>query len=578
MTQRHSMARRARLLAATVSTIVLASVLNAGQTAHAATFDSGSTADLIVRNSSNHDMFLYRGNGSSGFSSSAQIGNNWSAYDILLSPGDFSGDGYADVLARHSGNHNLYLFEGNGASGFKSGAIQAGTGWGDYDQIFSAGDFDDDGYADVIARHTPTQDLYLYPGDGSGGFKSYRKTIGNNWSAYDTILSPGDFNGDRYPDVIARNAGDHDLYYFQGNGSTGFQAGPTKIGDNWSGMDTILSPGDFDGDGTADVIARNSSSHDLFLYRGNGSGGFKSSAQIGNNWGAFDTILSPAPRRPRPATPGRTNNLSKPVYFVHGYDGGMPGDINNYWGKAIQAFRTDGVPANLSTSAITFCYYTRVTGCSVNVGGGQYVPIVDVAASLAWNIYNQYSRHGIAVDLIGHSMGGLVVKGALTGVRKQDPRFPPYLFVEDGVTVSTPNAGVTYVTGAVCATNMTVQCSDMKPSSAFMGWVDDSPSSKIYTDWTFIGVDNDIVIVPSTAVPDNKIASHKVIYDSGQMDSRYVHMSVLDEVSGSFSYLWCDLDVTVNRYCDSRSEYNHVDSGFAPVRMLKYALYWNTVY
>ncbi|MEU4509152.1 FG-GAP-like repeat-containing protein, partial [Nonomuraea wenchangensis] len=62
---------------------------------------------------------------------------------------------------------------------------------------------------------------------------------------------------------------------------------------NWGAFDVIFSPGDFSGDGKADVIVRNASTKDLHLYLGNGTGGFKAGTGdvIGNNWGAFDTIF-----------------------------------------------------------------------------------------------------------------------------------------------------------------------------------------------------------------------------------------------------------------------------------------------
>jgi len=58
-------------------------------------------------------------------------------------------------------------------------------------------------------------------------------------------------------------------------------------------MDTIFSSGDFDGDGHPDVLARNSSTHDLYLYQGNGTGAFKAGTgiDISNNWSAFDRLI-----------------------------------------------------------------------------------------------------------------------------------------------------------------------------------------------------------------------------------------------------------------------------------------------
>ncbi|HEX6682139.1 MAG TPA: VCBS repeat-containing protein [Candidatus Limnocylindrales bacterium] len=251
-------------------------------------FDGDGDADVIARNAASKDLVLYRGNGASGFSTSTVIGNNWAAFDMVFSTGDFSGDGNADVVARHATTKDLHLYRGNGVNGF-TGSVMIGNNWGAFDRIFSAGDFDRDGDVDLIARHATTKDLHLYRGNGTNGF-SGSTMIGNNWAAFDILFSPGDFSGDGNPDVIARHAATKDLHLYRGNGANGF-SGSTMIGNNWSAFDMIFSVGDFSGDGRADVIGRNTANKDLFLYRGNGLNGFTGSGMIGNNWSAFDMIF-----------------------------------------------------------------------------------------------------------------------------------------------------------------------------------------------------------------------------------------------------------------------------------------------
>ncbi|GAA1266868.1 hypothetical protein GCM10009677_19000 [Sphaerisporangium rubeum] len=209
---------------------------------------------------------------------------------------DFNGDGKADILVRNATTKDLHLYRGNGSGGFQSGTGEnIGNNWSAFDLIFSAGDFNGDGKADVVARNATTKDLHLYRGNGSGGFQSGTgENIGNNWSAFDVLFSPGDFNGDGKADILARNATTKDLHLYRGNGSGGFQSGTGEnISNNWSAFDKVFSVGDFNGDGKADVLARNASTTDLHLYRGNGSGGFQSGTgeNIGNNWSAFDIIF-----------------------------------------------------------------------------------------------------------------------------------------------------------------------------------------------------------------------------------------------------------------------------------------------
>ncbi|MEO3808497.1 VCBS repeat-containing protein [Sphaerisporangium sp. B11E5] len=263
-----------------------------------ADFSGDGHPDVLARNATTKDLHLYRGNGSGGFQSGTgeNISNNWSGFDTIFSPGDFNGDGKADILARNATTKDLHLYRGNGSGGFAGGTGEnISNNWSGFDTIFSPGDFNGDGKADVLARNATTKDLHLYRGNGSGGFAGGTgENISNNWSGFDTIFSPGDFNGDGKADVLARNATTKDLHLYRGNGSGGFASGTGEnISNNWSGFDTIFSPGDFNGDGKADILARNATTKDLHLYRGNGSGGFASGTgeNISNNWSAFDVIF-----------------------------------------------------------------------------------------------------------------------------------------------------------------------------------------------------------------------------------------------------------------------------------------------
>ena len=55
-------------------------------------------------------------------------------------------------------------------------------------------------------------------------------------------------------------------------------------------MSAILSPGDFDGDGHPDVLARDTNGA-LWLYPGTGTGGWLPRQQVGSGWNAMSAIL-----------------------------------------------------------------------------------------------------------------------------------------------------------------------------------------------------------------------------------------------------------------------------------------------
>ena len=256
-------------------------------------FDGDGKADIIARKPDG-ELWLYSGSGTGHFGSPAarRIATGWQVYDRILSPSDFNGDGRGDIIARKP-TGQLYLYLGNGKGGFLSTTPrQISTGWQGLDRLLSPGDFNGDGHTDIIARK-PTGELYLFTGNGKGGFTSpaYHQ-ISSGWQGLDRLVSPGDFNGDGHIDIIARKP-TGELYLFTGNGKGGFTSPAYhQMTSGWQAFDRLLSPGDFNGDGHPDVITRKSTGA-LYLYTGNGKGGFTSPAyrQIGNGWGIYDILL-----------------------------------------------------------------------------------------------------------------------------------------------------------------------------------------------------------------------------------------------------------------------------------------------
>jgi hypothetical protein len=90
----------------------------------------------------------------------------------------------------------------------------------------------------VLAREASTGVLWLYPGNGAGGWQA-RMLVGRGWGQFSALLSPGDLDGDRAPDVLARSAATGDLLLYPGNGSGGWRP-PVRIGRGWQAMSAIF--------------------------------------------------------------------------------------------------------------------------------------------------------------------------------------------------------------------------------------------------------------------------------------------------------------------------------------------------
>ena len=285
--------------------VVLAALAAALGPATAARADwTGDGAGDVLAVDDGGRLLLYRGNGAGGFAGPAEgIGTGWGAFTRLLWPGDFSGDGHADLLAADQAGR-LLLYRGNGAGGFAAPGAQIGSGWGAFTAILPGGDFSGDGMPDVLARRADGA-LLMYRGNGAGGWVTGKaEPIGSGWQSFTAVLPGGDFSGDGRPDVLARR-GDGTLVMYRGDGAGGWITGTAEpIGTGWGPFTALASGGDFSGDGRADVLARQSDGT-LLLYRGNGAGGFVAGTgeQVGAGWNALSllTLVTQPPSVPAPA-------------------------------------------------------------------------------------------------------------------------------------------------------------------------------------------------------------------------------------------------------------------------------------
>jgi hypothetical protein len=226
---------------------------------------------------------------------------------------------------------------------------------------------------------------------------------------------------------------------------------------------------------------------------------------------------------PAPAAHARTDDRSKPVVYVHGYNAFGDGTDCNMWTSMDNTLRSWG----LTGQRVTVRYYAGDVNCthslqSYGTNGRHYDPgyanwdryvrIEHLGYRLAWMLYNQFSSRGVTVDVVSHSMGGLITRYAIAQVQRAHPDFPPYLYVEDSVTLGTPHAGTGWANWC-----WTTQCEQMRPGSSFVNWLSSNapnPQTSGGTDWTNIGSYSDEIVSASSSVSMG--AAHKVLYLSNE--------------------------------------------------------------
>lgn len=245
-------------------------------------FNGDGKTDVLSRDSAGV-LWLYPGNGKSGFLARVRLGSGWHVMTSIVAPGDVNSDGKPDVLARDSAGV-LWFYPGNGKSGFFA-RVRLGSGWNAMTWLVGPGDFNSDGNPDILARDSAGV-LWHYPGNGAGGFNA-RIKAGSGWNTMTAIvpaMSMNDFNAD----IFARDASGV-LWHYASNGKGGWYP-RYRLGSGWNAMTALAGPGDLSGDGKSDVLARDTAGI-LWLYPGTGGFGLQPRIKVGTGWSGMKAII-----------------------------------------------------------------------------------------------------------------------------------------------------------------------------------------------------------------------------------------------------------------------------------------------
>ncbi|WP_069462733.1 FG-GAP repeat domain-containing protein [Actinacidiphila rubida] len=303
----------------------------------AANFDGSARGSLVARDLQGR-LWLYDGRSNGTLTVRRQIGTGWNIYNQLIGL-DRNQDGHGDILGRTEAGA-FYLYAGDGAGGYAGRVRDAGStaDWR-YDAIADEGHQPDFGKGQLLGR-MPNGDAYLYEGredgtffprqgiafgyapsryplmtssaafgdDGAPGLvvttnpgPTYGGMLLNLYSEdgqdlslyyYSAIAGPGDLNGDGHGDMVARDTGGH-LWFIAGH-ADGTLGTNTRhlIGAGWNGYRTIAGAGDLSGDGVADIVATTPGG-DMYLYAGLGNGTFASRVHVGSGWQGYTRIAAP---------------------------------------------------------------------------------------------------------------------------------------------------------------------------------------------------------------------------------------------------------------------------------------------
>ncbi|WP_262386771.1 FG-GAP-like repeat-containing protein [Streptomyces sp. TRM49041] len=255
---------------------------------HAGANGPDGVADLMTLSPSGALSFQH--GSADGTFSGATTGTGWGTSNMVVPFGDLNGDGCNDVLLRTGVGHmRAYTPACGSAMTAETPYTYRGRGWEQYDVLTSPGDMTGDGLPDLVARQTSTGDMYLYENNGAGWLKA-RVLFAGNWKLYRSVFGAGDLDGDGIGDLLAVD-GAGALWRYDGLGNGYVRNRVAVFGTGWAnGRDAFVGVGDITGDGVPDVVSRTTGG-DLLRNDGTGSGTLRATVKIGSGWQGYVSLF-----------------------------------------------------------------------------------------------------------------------------------------------------------------------------------------------------------------------------------------------------------------------------------------------
>ena len=226
--------------------------------------------------------------------------------------------------------------------------------------------------------------------------------------------------------------------------------------------------------------------------------------------GAAALLLMAGATACEPARPAAKDHV---ILFIHGWDALGGGDnCSSSFGSLETSLRSQGFTGKM----VTIAYYDSDTNCDVSLRDWGSISNStvwkDLSKVLSKYIYETYSKKGVTVDIVAHSMGGLIARGAVQGAQAKEAGFSSPIKVEDVASLATPFAGAAWYS-TLCLWG---QCSQMKPGASDIKWLatNGNPQGADGTEWTAFGSTNDDVVPVASALSIGIPDSRKITYSS----------------------------------------------------------------
>ena len=235
--------------------------------AYAGDIDNDGFPDLCVPNEYSDDVRYFRNDGAGNFSTSTVLPLPHNTQPSPIEGGDFNGDGWIDLVTANIVGASVAILLNDGSGGFLPAQLHA---VGATPRGLAVFDADSDGDLDVVVANRNSSNLSLLRGDGAGSFQPasfFQGGVGG-----ETALASCDADGDGVTDLFVGGFNSQTLALLLGDGQGNFTVADTVA---LGGAPWMIAAGDVDRDGEVDVVAALSTSAQVAVIRNDRQSGFR---------------------------------------------------------------------------------------------------------------------------------------------------------------------------------------------------------------------------------------------------------------------------------------------------------------
>jgi FG-GAP repeat len=223
-------------------------------------FYGNGNADILFQNVGLNAVWIWQTNGTvvTGGGDVGTLEQGWQ----IVGTGDVNGAGRADIILQNVNTGEVWVWLMNGNTAIGGGAVgTAPPGW----QVMAIGDVTGAGRADIILQNVNTGEVWVWLMNGNtvigGGTPG---TAPAGWQ----VVGTGQFNGNGMAGIVLQNVSTGQVWIWQMNGTAVIGGGGVSTpAPGWK----VVGTGQFNGSGTAGIVLQNADTGQVWIWEMNGA-------------------------------------------------------------------------------------------------------------------------------------------------------------------------------------------------------------------------------------------------------------------------------------------------------------------